>query len=285
MNPSRRRWAGLIAAALLPLALLTGCSSGDDSASLRDDLPADIRDSGKLIVGTDSPYAPMVFPGDQGTLTGFDVDVVNAIAERLELTVDYQQAPFPELIPGVVGTEYNTAARAIFDTVKRQQQVDMVSYFSGGTQWAGRTGEGIDPDNACGLSVGAQTGTTQFDAELPAKSIACTDAGQEPIAIVGFDSVVAATDALRRGELSAVSADSPVILYLIDRSDGTLEAADSPFDTQPYAFAVAKDSALGPVLQKTVQQLIDDGELRTIADKWGLEAGLIQKSLINGATS
>lgn len=289
MKEQRHRWAALAAAAALAVAGVTGCStdeeSGGDRQALRDDLPQQIRDSGKLSVGTNAPFAPMEFRDQSDHLVGFDIDVVNAIGEALGVTPDYLQSPFPALLPGVAGGEYDVAARGLFDTKHRQEQVDMVTYYSAGTQWAGRSADRVDPNNACGLKVGAEIDTVQFTTELPAKSVACTDAGQEAITVVPYDNVDLAMEALVDSDVDAVSADSPVILYAIKNSDGRLAAAGDPFDTQPYALAVARGSSLGPVLQKAIQQMIDDGDMQSIAQKWGLEPGLIETSTINGATS
>ena len=285
MVQSRRRWAALAAGVLLPLTILTSCSSDDESQPSRDRLPDDVTQSGKLFVGTDSPYAPIVFAGDDGGLQGFDVDVVNAVAESLGVTVEFEQAAFGDLIPGVVGTEYDLAARGIFDTVKRQQEVDMVTYYSAGTQWASRSGDAVDPTEACGLRVGAQRGTYIMDAELPAKSQACTDAKEAPLQITQFENLDEAVEALKSGQVDALSLDSPVTQYTVKNSAGALQTAGAPFDTEPYGIVVAKDSPLGPEVRKAVQKLIDDGELKSIADKWGLGDGLIKTSVLNGATS
>ncbi|WP_234353880.1 ABC transporter substrate-binding protein [Gordonia iterans] len=286
-----RRWAATGAAVILAVSAVTGCSSSNDEPtppdqSLRQALPANIRDAGTLTVGTSGPYAPLVFE-QSGELTGFDVEVVRAVAERLGLNAEFTQAPFADLLPGVADGSFDSAARGMFATLQRQQTVDQVTYYSAGTQWLGRAGADLDPNDACGKRIGAAEGTVQFTVELPAKSAACTDTGSEAIEIIGFDDFDQAVDALAKdpdqGGIDGISADSPVVQYAAKTSDGKFDTAGAPFDTEPYAIAVKKDSALGPVVQKAVQQLIDDGELRKIAEKWGLEAGLIETSLLNGA--
>lgn len=284
----QRRLAALTAAVILPVAALTACSdsSNDDQPAQRSDLPAKVLDSGKLIVGTNAQLAPMVFTTGDSPLQGFDVDLMKALGEELDVQVEFQQAPFADLIPGVVGTEYDAAVRGIYDTLHRQEQVDMVTYYSAGTQWAGRTGDNVDPTNACGKRVGAERGTVQFSTELPAKSQACTDVGEDAIEVVGYDNLQDALTALTSNEIDAVSADSPAVLYAAKQSNGAIDAIDDPFDTQPYGIAVAKGSPLGPVLQKAVQQMIDDGKLKQIGETWGLDDdGQISTSLLNGATS
>ena len=110
----RARLAALTAAVILPVAVLTACSDSDSN----NDAPP-VLASGKLVVGTNAQFAPMVFSGDQNQLAGSDVDMMNATGEQLGVQVEFQQAPFPDLLPGVVGTEYNAAVRGIFDTLRR----------------------------------------------------------------------------------------------------------------------------------------------------------------------
>lgn len=287
MTNGRRRFTAAAVALVLALGAATGCSTDEPTprtpGAPREGLPPQIASSGTLTVGTSPPYAPLVFPDEHGKLIGFDVDVVQAIAKKLGLTVAFVETPFPQLLPGILGAKYDMAVRGIFDTRERREQYDMISYFNAGTQWARRASSEIDPNDACGRRVGAESGTVQFTAELPAKSAACTDDGAEPIEIIGFDSLDAAMTALSNSAVDAVSADSPAIGWDVQRSGGTLAAAGSPFDTQPYAFAVINRSMLGPVLQRTVQQLIDDGELKQIAQRWGMQDGVITTSMLDDA--
>lgn len=171
------------------------------------------------------------------------------------------------------------------DTKERENTVDFVTYFSAGTQWAQRPGTPIDPNDACGKRVAVQATTYQETDELPAKSKACTDAGKPAINIVPFDGQDAATNAVILGQTDAMSADSPVTAYAIKETNGKLEAAGEVFDAAPYGWPVAKGSALAAALQKALEHLIENGEYKAIATKWGVEEGMIDKPVINGAIS
>jgi polar amino acid transport system substrate-binding protein len=82
-----------------------------------------------------------------------------------------------------------------------------------------------------------------------------------------------------------MSADSPVTLYAIKQSQGKLEQAGETFDSAPYGWPVKKGSPLAASLQKALEHLIESGDYKTIASNWGVEAGMIDKPVINGATS
>lgn len=287
--------------ALSGVLALAGCSAGSDSSNeattsttavkatkvedIASSVPADIRASGKLIIGVNIPYAPLEFKDSSGKIVGFDVDLMNAVAATLGLTPDYREADFAKIIPSVQGNTYNLGMSSMGDTREREHSVDFVTYFSAGTQWARRPGSQVDPASACGKKISVQATSIQETDYLPASSKACTDAGKPAIDIVKFDTQDAATNAVVLGQTDAMSADSPLTAYAIKQSNGKLEAAGEITDSLPYGWAVAKGSELGPALQKALEHLIETGSYKTITANWGLEGGAIDKPVINGAIS
>jgi polar amino acid transport system substrate-binding protein len=277
---------------------VSGCASGTDSGEseseptaaqaekvdeIANTVPEEIKSSGKLVVGVNIPYPPNEFKDPSGKIVGFDVDLMNAIAGTLGLTADYRESDFAKIIPSIQGGTYNVGMSSFTDTKEREESVDFVTYFSAGILWAQRPGEPIDPNNACGKKVAVQATTTEETEELPAKSKACTDAGKPPIEIVSFDGQDAATNAVVLGQVDAMSADSPVTAYAIKQSNGKLEAAGEIADAAPYGWPVKKDSALAQSLQKALEHLIESGKYKEIATNWGVESGMIDKPVINGA--
>ena len=248
-------------------------------------VPENIRNAGKLVVGVNIPYAPNEFKDAEGKIVGFDVDLVNAVAATLGLTADFREADFAKIIPSIQGGTLDMGMSSFTDTKERQQSVDFVDYFSAGTQWAQRPNTLIDPNNACGKKVAVQATTVQETDELPAKSKKCVDAGQPEIQIVKFDSQDAATNAVVLGQVDAMSADSPVTDYAIKQSNGKLEAAGEIFEAAPYGWPVKKGSPLAESWVKALEPLIQTGDYKTIATNWGVETGMIDKPVINGATS
>lgn len=268
-------------AAAMPSTAVTAQKVDEIAATL----PTDIRNSGKLIVGVNLPYAPNEYKDADGKIVGFDVDLMNAVAATLGLTTDYREADFAKIIPSIDGGTYNVGMSSFTDTKERQKSVDFVDYFSAGILWAQRPGSDIDPNNACGKKVAVQATTTEETDELPAKSTKCVDAGKPEIQIVKFDGQDAATNAVVLGQVDAMSADSPVTAYAIKQSNGKLEAAGAIADAAPYGWPVKKGSPLAQSLVKALEHLIETGDYKTIAANWGAKSGMISKPAINGATS
>jgi polar amino acid transport system substrate-binding protein len=287
--------AGVAAAGAL---VLSGCASNTDTSGpststtaaaagkvdeIANTVPEEIKSSGKLIIGVNVPYAPNEFKDPSGKIVGFDVDLMNAIASTLGLTPEYRESDFAKIIPSIQGGTYNVGMSSFTDTKEREASVDFVTYFSAGILWAQRPGTPVDPNNACGKKVAVQATTTEEVDELPAKSKACTDAGKPAIEILKFDGQDAATNAVVLGQADAMSADSPVTAYAIKQSAGKLEAAGQIADAAPYGWPVKKGSPLAQSLQKALEHLIETGDYKTIATNWGVENGLIDKPVVNGA--
>jgi len=252
-------------------------------AAIAGTVPPDIRATGRLVVGVNVPYAPNEFRDAYGELVGFDVDLMNAVARVLGLSPDYRETTFEAIIPSVQSGAFNLGMSSVTDTKAREQAVDFVNYFEAGTLWAQRPGGTVEPGNACGLRVGVALGVLQETEEIPAKSAACVAAGQPPIEKVVFASQDDVTDALRTGDVDAMSADSPVTGFAIKLSGGGLEAAGEVFDSAPYGWPVEKGSPLAESLRQALEQVMKTGEYRTIATMWGVEKGMIERPSINGA--
>jgi polar amino acid transport system substrate-binding protein len=263
----------------------TTAASADKVDSIANTVPEAIKSTGKLVVGVNIPYAPNEFKDPSGKIVGFDVDLMDAIAKTLGLTPEYREADFAKIIPSIQGGTFNVGMSSFTDSKEREAQADFVTYFSAGSLWAQKAGGNIDPNDACGKKVAVQATTVQETDELPAKSKKCTDAGKPAISIVSFDGQDAATNAVVLGQADAMSADSPVTLYAIKQSNGKLAKAGEAFDSAPYGWPVAKNSPLGQSLLQALQHLIDTGAYKQIATNWGLQDGMIDKPVINGAVS
>ncbi|AQA06675.1 protein kinase [Mycobacterium sp. MS1601] len=247
-------------------------------------LPADVSATGRLVVGVNVPYAPNEFRDTSGELVGFDVDLMNAVARVLGLEPDYRETAFETIMPSVQSGAFDLGMSSVTDTRAREESVDFVTYFEAGTLWAQRPGGGVDPDDACGLRVGVAFGTLQETDEIPAKSDTCVAAGRSPVEKVIYTSQDDVTAALMSGAVDAMSADSPVTGFAVKLSGGSLEIAGEVFDSAPYGWPVEKGSPLAESLRQALEHIMVTGEYRTIATMWGVEKGMIDEPMINGAS-
>jgi polar amino acid transport system substrate-binding protein len=299
MLASARRWRLLALSLSLGLALaLAACGSGTGSGgttattaapsvdqALAAKVPAEIKSDGKILIGTDSSYAPSEFLASDGkTVIGFDVDLFNAAAAKLGLTTEWRSAVFDAIIPAVQSGKYEVGVSSFTINNERKQQVNMVSYFSAGTQWGTKKGNpsGVQPDNACGKKIAVQTNTVQDTEDLPKRQTECKSAGKPAITIDRYQRQDQATASVVSGKDDAMLADSPVVAYAVKQTNGQLELLGDIYDSAPYGYVVKKDQTeFAQAIAGAVSALISDGTYKRILTKWGVEAGAITNPAVN----
>lgn len=256
--------------------------SVDEALAAR--VPDAIKADGKIVVGTDSTYAPAEFLADDGqTVIGFDVDLFNTVAAKLGLEVEYQSAPFDSIITGVMSGKYEVGVSSFTINEERKQQVHMVSYFSAGTQWATKAGNpnNVDPDNACGKKIAVQVGTVQLD-DIQARSKKCVDEGKPAIIIDQYQSQADATAAVVSGKDDAMLADSPVGAYAVKQTNGQLELLGDIYESAPYGYVINKNQlAFAEVIRDALQAVIAEGAYEAALKEWGVEGGGIDNPELN----
>ncbi|HVE64147.1 MAG TPA: ABC transporter substrate-binding protein [Mycobacteriales bacterium] len=259
----------------------TSAPAGDDLASK---VPDAIKADGKIVVGTDSTYAPSEFLAADGkTIQGFDIDLFNAVAAKLGLKAEFVTASFDAIIPGVQSGKYEIGVSSFTINDERKKVANMVSYFNAGTQWATKAGNPgkIDIDDACGKRIAVQKGTVQVD-DLAARSKKCTDAGKKALTVDQYASQADATAAVVTGKDDAVLADSPVVAYAVEQTAGKLELLGDIYDSAPYGYVVKQDQKdFADVLAEALKATIADGSYKTALEKWGVEDGGITDPAVN----
>lgn len=279
----------VIAAAAAGSLLLSACGSsslsgGDASAApttsvsadadLNAKLPEKIRSAGKINFGTDASYAPNQFTeGDK--IVGSEVDLFTAVAKKLGVEAEWQNAPFASIIPGVTSAKYDLGVSSFTINDERLKQVLMVSYFSAGTQWATAAGnpKSVDPANPCGKIIAVQANTVQDQDDLPARQKKC---GSNPMTIQKYAGQDTATAAVASGKADAMLADSPVTAYAVSKSGGKLELLGDVYDAAPYGVVVAKDNQqLADAVAAALTAMKEDGSYESILKAWGTEGGAV----------
>jgi polar amino acid transport system substrate-binding protein len=292
----RTIYRGRLVAIAVGLLLLAGCGgNGGETAAqqatptqdtaLAAQVPQEIKADGKLIFGTDASYPPNEFVDADGkTIIGWDIDFGKAVAAKLGLTPEFQNAGFDTIIPGVQSGKYEVGLSSLTDNKEREKVVDFVTYYSAGTAWAALKGnpKNVDPANACGLRVGVQLGTVQQE-DLTARSNDCKQGGKPAINTVVRRLQTEVNADLVAGKTDAMLADSPIVGYAVKQTGDKLQIIGEVYDTAPYGLAVQKGGGLAQPLLEAVKAVMADGTYRQILEKWGVQDGAISEPVINGA--
>ncbi|OEV12891.1 hypothetical protein AN218_06555 [Streptomyces nanshensis] len=222
---------------------------------------------------TNGPNAPIVFfKGDNKTLTGYTIDLGNAIGAKLGLKVEWKNISFDSILPGLAAGRYDAAMSSFSIEHERLPTADFVSYYLSGGGFLIKKGSGIKVnsfDDLCGYRVSVKKGVSQVEA-LGDASTYCRSHGRKPVKILQVPDSNAAVLTLQSGRADVAVNDKPQVLYAADRSNGQL-CVTSVYQTSHSiaGIAVPKNSSLAKPLQAAVNSLLKSGEYERISDKWG----------------
>jgi polar amino acid transport system substrate-binding protein len=259
-----------------------GQGSTSGANELRALMPQRILDAGKLSVATTPTYPPYEYLDSDGTtIIGQNADVMEEMAKLFGLKVEWSNvAQFGTLIPGIASGRYDTAV--IFEDIpEREKVVDLVDFYRDALAFLGAKDAPMSDQTACGkkVAVGTGNGPALLAPDLNKKL--CTDQGKPAMEILSF----ANTD----GQFTALTSKR-VDFVLISNTVAKLFAEKNPeFDVRSNA--VAHTTRAIPVkkgeeqLQKAfvagLQELVDNGTMKTIMEKWKTTDGFIDKVTVN----
>ena len=99
------------AVALLAAVSIASCSSGSDSST--------------LMVGTEGTYSPFSFQGSDGKLTGYDIEVAQAVGAKLGKNVEFVQTPFDSIFAGLEAKRFDLIANQVTINDARKAKYDL----------------------------------------------------------------------------------------------------------------------------------------------------------------
>ena len=256
----------LVATATLALAGCAGNTSGSGSGGSTADDPYGLVEAGTLTVCSDIPFPPFEFEGgDNGTgYTGFDIDMLGAIAKKLDLKLSVQDVGFDALQSGTTlaaGT-CDVGASAMTITDERKANIDFSDpYYDSLQSLLVRTDSGIKSiDDLDGKNVGVQQGTT-------GESYATENA--KGASLVQYPSDGELWPAIQAGQIDAILQDQPVNLEH-EKADSAYKIVETYDTEESYGFAFAKGEKkdLLDAVNGALKDLRDSGEYQTIYDTY-----------------
>lgn len=251
-------------------------------------LPQEYKDKGEINVASDIPYPPMEILADDGTVSGLDYDLSQALGQQLGVKVSFNKQAWDSIIPSLQSGNHDIIMSGMNDTVERQQTLDFVDYFLGGFSILVAKGnpDGITSlKDLCGKTVAEETEVAQIDL-IKAVSKECP-AGQE-ITILELPSDSDAQNAVRAGKASADVLDAAVAGYSAATAPDLFEVVvdpNEPNGVEPVYTGIGilkEDSGLTAALQAALQELIDNGTYAEIMTKYGLNQYAVTEAIING---
>ena len=216
-------------------------------------------EAGKLHMSTNAAFPPYEMTADDGSFVGIDVEVATAIAEKLGLELVVDDMDFDAALTAAQQNKSDMVMAGVTVNEERQAVMDFSDSYATGVQVViVPEGSDITLDNLGDQQIGTQRGTTG--------NIYCTDDyGEEHV--IAYDNGITAVQALQNGQVDCVVIDSAPAQALVDANPG-LTILDTEYITENYAIGFPKNSDLLPAVNAALAELIEDGTVQSIVDKY-----------------
>lgn len=221
-----------------------------------------LNSEGKLEVGTLSDAPPNIFIDPSGKFTGYDNELLRAIAGKLGLEVEFVATDFSALLSQVQNKQFDVGSSSISTTDKRRENVGFTNgYDFGFMAVVAKTDGDVKGFDALddSLRIGVVQGTVQDDFVTNTLKL-------EPVRFPDYNTVYAN---VRNGQVDAWVAPSQQAEGQVKEGDGT-KIVESKVNTQNFtAYAVNKDNkALIDALNSGLDAVVADGTWSKLTKEW-----------------
>ncbi len=216
-------------------------------------------EEGKLIVSTNAEFPPYEYY-DANEIVGIDIEIAQAIADKLGLELEVKDGAFDAIIAEVVSGKADIGIAGMTVTDERKQNVDFSDSYATGTQViiVKEDSEIKSAADLEGKSIGVQLGTT---GDIMATDIKDSKVEQ-------YNKGMDAVQALSQGKIDAVIIDSePAKFY--EKEVSGLKILDEAFAVEDYAIALKKgNTALQSKINEALKELKAEGKIDEIIGKY-----------------
>jgi len=239
-----------------------GTDAGDGQTAAGDSAYGLAKD-GVLVVGTEGTYRPFSYhEGGSGELVGYDIEVVEAVAEKLDLDIEYQETQWDAIFAGLEAGRFDVIANQVSINPEREEQYLFSEPYT------------VSP----GVIVVANdttdiTGLADLEGKTTAQSLTsnwgtiATGAGANVEAVEGWAQSVAL---LEQGRVDATVNDKLTFLdYTTVNPDSPVKIAAELDEASLNAFAFGKDKTeLVAAFDEALAELEADGTLAELGEKY-----------------
>jgi polar amino acid transport system substrate-binding protein len=243
---------------------------------------------GELRILTNPIYPPMEFVNpDKGTLDGFDIDIANAIAKKLNLNTLFVTSAFQELQSGLQTGRGDMIISGMSDNTKRQEAMDFVDYVTSGPiifTTKANADQFKQTVDFCGKTIAGSRSTTFGDNVKSWSDANCVGKGKPAIKFEGTADSNAARLGMKQGRYDGVVQGVETIAYQMRVEPDTFVLVGDPLlSNDTFGMGFKKDNAaLRDAVAGALDDLIKDGTYADLLKKWGLVHNAVPKAVVNG---
>ncbi len=225
-------------------------------------LAADL--GGKVLkVGSDTTYPPLeTIDEATGQIVGFDVDLVNAICERINCKAEFVTTAWDGIFAALQGGNFDLVASGVSITEERDKQYDFTDPYLIVSQaiLIRVADQGITLDDIKkGKKLAAQTATTNAD-------LASELVGRENVAL--YDTFAAAIVALKNGDVAGVVIDGTTATAYEKEFAGELVVGIKDLTTDPLGLVFREGDPLRDAFNEGLKAIKEDGTLDALIAKY-----------------
>ena len=217
----------------------------------------------ELVVGANVGNVPWQFQDDGGDIVGFEIDLVNAVADELGHTVTVENIPFNGLFSAVQSGRIDIATSSITITDERLESVSFAQpYYDSDQSLTARSDSGIASlDDLDGKVIGVDTGST---GDMWASDNAEEYGFGE---IRRYEGLSPAMLDLAAGRIDGYISDIPALLYYT-KDKPELDVVQRIETGEKYSMMFAKDAELAAEVNEALTTLKESGTVAELHEKW-----------------
>nr|WP_232483566.1 transporter substrate-binding domain-containing protein [Brevibacterium yomogidense] len=215
------------------------------------------------VVASDTSFVPFAFEED-GEYVGFDMDIINTLADRVGFEIDLETTNFDGIIPGLQTGSFDIAIAGIGITDERAEVIDYTSpYYMSGLRMA------VPIDNDEIENVEDLEGRT-IATRLGSTSAAFIEENIEGATANTYEQLDQAYLSVEGGGSDAILYDAPNVEYYVETAGAdSLKVTGDLFEAENYGIAVSKGNEdLVEALDDALAEIIDDGTYAEIHSEW-----------------
>ena len=215
----------------------------------------------QLVVATNAEFPPYEYH-DGGDIVGIDVEVAEAIAGKLGMTLEVEDIAFHSIIPELESGKADIGVAGMTVNEDRLKNVDFTDPYTTASQViiVKEDSEIAGPDDLKGKYIGVQLGTTG--------DIYASDYEADGSTIERYNKGFEAVQAMQQGKIDAVVIDQEPAKVFVSQNEG-IKILDEALTVEEYAIAVKKgNTELLDQVNGALAELKESGELQAIIDKY-----------------
>jgi polar amino acid transport system substrate-binding protein len=236
--------------------------------------PIDLFAPHTLTVGMYGDYLPQEFVDSRtGQLTGFDVDMINALAQRMNLKASFVNESFSSLLDDLVAKNFDVVISAVVITADLQKKVTFIPYLKSGeallvSQENPPHVHGVG--DLCGRSIAVKENSVEYN-ELAVASSTCQQQGQQAISLIVKDKYQDLIDLLSAKSVIGAYIDLSQANYYLKLYPAHFVIAGSVINPGIEGIAIRlNDPSMLHSFQAAFQLLKNDGTYQSLLQRWGL---------------